>query len=98
MRGINARTWKKSEDDIVLRIYPNGGAAAVAALLPHRNTHGIKQRACRLGVRSNSVFSHPSGKHVEDFAGVPVHEYTAPDIAMRGWTYPVERAQLRWAA
>jgi hypothetical protein len=86
---MKKQPWPDEENAIVAAVYPQGWRE-VAKLLPHRSEDAIRKQASRLGVAPGSP---PPFLQIErDEASAAV------GLAMRAWRYPVERAQLRWAA
>ena len=56
--------WSRSEEQIVLRLYPAGGPDACVPLLPGRSRSAIVNRAIRLRVR----MTHPRAGARGDFS------------------------------
>jgi hypothetical protein len=50
------RYWTPQEDEILRQYYATSSNAEIEVLLPDRNLHGIKIRACRLGLRKELAF------------------------------------------
>jgi hypothetical protein len=51
-----AHYWTPQEDEILHQHYATSSNAEIEAMFPGRNLHGIKIRACRLGLRKELVF------------------------------------------
>ena len=51
--------WRCTEDAVVRREYPAGGAKAVAAFLPARSLNAIYDRAALLGLRRPGAQGRP---------------------------------------
>jgi hypothetical protein len=79
--------WTATEDHLLRQLFPKDGAGACALVMPNRTRPAIIQRAAKLGIPSPARVKQPT-------YGVPAHDYTAEDYAMRAWRYPVARGQL----
>jgi hypothetical protein len=92
---MNRVRYTEYETSVVLDLYPTLGSLGVQRVLKHRTRASIKNVASKLGIPSQvKGVGFPSA---QDFSGVPVHDYTQPDIAARSWHGPVNRDMpLRW--
>lgn len=48
---IHSHFWRRSEEEVLRREYPKGGASRVARLLNNRTLNAIYDRAAQLGLR-----------------------------------------------
>jgi hypothetical protein len=87
MKGGWHGKWTDAEDQVLFDVYPEGGRLAVREILPHRGLEAISKRANKLKVRSATNYARHYRPRVlgESVWGVPVHEYTEPDLALRDW-------------
>lgn len=76
------------EKSLFEQLYPVGGWAACAAVMPGKKKGWITQWAWRMGL------TEPMGD-MDDPTPVPAHDYTAADHAMREWGAITRTGQLR---
>ena len=88
------KAWTLGEDDWIRQHYPTLAATGMLkrGYLADRTREAINRQAYVMGVKFT--------KHTEMMEAfdtpwpVPTHDYTAPDLALRDYSYPVERGPL----
>ena len=84
-RAAAQAVWTQAEVDVLHARYEEGGSAAVMPYLPGRTRRQINNKAQHEGLHYEGRKVSGSPPKDDELWGVPAHDYTEADIAMRGW-------------